>query len=768
MFPNSVETIGKKLLDELVRNGKVSDELSRAIRVKYKTVAEIVNFVLTQGKVSEEDIVKASAVTLGINYIHLVGKTIDRDVLNIIPENVARQFGIIAYELNDEILKVAVGRPYYLNSSSIKDSQTSGPLSEIEKQKNIKIELCATTISDINWALAGYFQKEEIPTKEVATLFNAHPVTKNVADNPNFIKPSADIVNNDSIPAIDLSKSKIQKNVLLKFPKEIAQKYNMVVFEILSKDKIKVAALEPQDRKTKEILEFIEKRNGIKIDLYQTDSQSLATVIKTYQEYQPETQIIPASGTMENVEIGALPAGKSPDHGGKTKDGIEIIGAKDISAVLSPPPVAGQTVKATENLEERNLDQFLGVPTKSSQELAQIVRSGFAPKMVGAILSLGIFLKASDIHLEPLRNFFRLRYRVDGELAEYLYMPLTISAVITSRIKILSNLKIDEQRIPQDGRYDATAQGHEFDVRVSSLPTVHGEKIVMRLLDKSAGAFTLDQLGFSGDTLTRLTEQIKKPWGVVLSTGPTGSGKSTTLYAILNQIANPKVNVITLEDPVEYEMKGVNQVQVKPKIGFSFAEGLRSILRQDPNIIMVGEIRDSETAELATHAALTGHLVLSTLHTNNAAGALPRLINMGVEPFLITSAINAIIAQRLVRKLCQKCKLEARVPSEVVEKVKGIIIGLKEIADTKELKFYRPKGCDECHNGYQGRIGIYEVLIMSDKIEETAIKNLPASEIEDIAKGEGMVTMQQDGIIKAIAGLTSLDEVLKVTSADKK
>jgi type II secretory ATPase GspE/PulE/Tfp pilus assembly ATPase PilB-like protein len=328
-------------------------------------------------------------------------------------------------------------------------------------------------------------------------------------------------------------------------------------------------------------------------------------------------------------------------------------------------------------------------------------------------------------------------------------------------------MKIDEQRIPQDGRYDVVIGEKQIDLRVSTLPTVHGEKIVIRLLDKSGGVLTLTKLGLVGKAYETVIREIHKPYGVVLSTGPTGSGKSTTLYAILHEIATPQVNVITLEDPVEYEISGINQSQVKPNIGFSFAEGLRSILRQDPNIIMVGETRDAETAGMVTHAALTGHLVLSTLHTNDAAGALPRLINMGVEPFLITSAMNCVIAQRLVRKICPKCKEETTVPAELKARIIEEVAKhppLKEAVGNTPIKFFKGKECPDCTQGYQGRIGVYEVLAISEVLENLILKNTPASTIAEQAKKEGMLTMFQDGIVKAMQGITTLDEVFRVTS----
>jgi type II secretory ATPase GspE/PulE/Tfp pilus assembly ATPase PilB-like protein len=787
----SASSSGGKLVDELVNQGKLTKEYGQAVKIRYRTNPEVVSFLLESKKIKEEDLVKASSVIYDLPLVHLVGKNIDRSILSIIPETVAQNFHVIAYEQDGNTLKIAVGKPYNLIPS------IGGPLHELEQKRGLKISLSVTTSEDIAWALKGY----KTPAAPATTSFDSQVMEP-------LVTPT--------VPNVHLDMYTIPSETLRKFPEEIAQKYKMVVFAESGPRELKVAAVDPTNPKSKEIIEFIEKKNNITIDLYKTSEDGFA---RAMQGYSTPTQPAPAQAPVspqptvtatsaapassENAvaspaapapgprtadlpgyqqvapkvpapaertaapktnqpEVPIASSGHSPATGGKTKEGVLIIGEKEIM-----PALAGVTSPLADsaNLEERNLDTFLGELVTTVNGLAEIVKSGFIPKTVAAILSYGIFLKASDIHLEPLKDAFRLRYRVDGELREYLYMPLSLQPPITSRIKIFSNLKIDEQRIPQDGRYDAVANKHEFDVRVSSLPTVHGEKIVMRLLDKSSGAYTLEQLGFAKVALEHLIKELEKPYGVVLATGPTGSGKSTTLYAILNRIANPKVNVITLEDPVEYDMKGINQVQVKPKIGFSFAEGLRSILRQDPNIIMVGEIRDGETAELATHAALTGHLVLSTLHTNNAAGALPRLINMGVEPFLITSALNAIIAQRLVRKLCPDCKQPVKIPEPVMAKVKDIMTGVGEFKP-ENVQFFGPKGCDKCHNGFSGRVGVYEVLVMSDKIEEAAIKEASANDVEKIAKAEGMYTMQQDGILKALQGVTTLDEVFKVTTDD--
>lgn len=418
------------------------------------------------------------------------------------------------------------------------------------------------------------------------------------------------------------------------------------------------------------------------------------------------------------------------------------------------------------------VDKIFQRPVTDVKQLQIIVRQGSIPRILAGLINYAVEQRASDIHIEPYGDELLIRYRVDGQLGEIMKLPMDIHPAMISRVKILAKLKLDEQRIPQDGRFDVTAAGSKaIDIRVSTLPTVHGEKVVMRLLNKSEHIYSLEKLGLSGDGLNRLLTAIKQPYGVILATGPTGSGKTTTLYAILQRVATTKVNVITLEDPVEYEMKGINQSQIKPKVGFTFAEGLRSVLRQDPNVIMVGEVRDSETAGMVTHAALTGHLVLSTLHTNNAAGALPRLINMGVEPFLITSAMNAIVGQRLVRRLCPKCREKVELPATVRKEIDEELEAIRKY-NPKEasripanIEFFRPlEGCADCASGYRGRVGLYEVFNMDEAIAELAIKKAPAVDIEHQAKEAGMITMKQDGILKVLEGLTTLDEVLRETS----
>ena len=395
-----------------------------------------------------------------------------------------------------------------------------------------------------------------------------------------------------------------------------------------------------------------------------------------------------------------------------------------------------------------------------AEQLKAIAEEAPVIKLVNLVIAQAIRDRASDIHIEPEEKHLRVRYRIDGMLHEAFQPPKNLQAAITSRIKILAQMDIAETRVPQDGRFQVRLDNKEIDIRVSTLPTVHGENIVMRILDKSSLRFGLEELGFLPDTLEKVKQMLSSSYGIILVTGPTGSGKTTTLYSALQSINTIDKNIITIEDPVEYRLPLVRQSQVNPKAGMTFAAGLRSILRQDPDVVMVGEIRDSETAQIAVQAALTGHLVLSTLHTNDAPGAITRLTEMGVEPFLTASATIGVIAQRLVRKLCSKCRAPYQPSAEVLKrfhiKPKG-----------GSLTFYRAEGCSQCKNtGYKGRIGIYEVMVMDDQLRELTLKRASAEELRKVAIRSGMRTLRQDGLLKVAKGITTLEEVARVTNLE--
>lgn len=407
-------------------------------------------------------------------------------------------------------------------------------------------------------------------------------------------------------------------------------------------------------------------------------------------------------------------------------------------------------------------------PTLQSVALQNAIIAGNIPQIVMYAISYALNIRTSDIHIEPEEKTVRMRYRVDGVLRHIIEYPTNIHPAVISRIKIMSGLKIDEQRIPQDGRTQVTTEDRRsIDLRVSSLPTVNGEKIVMRLQDKTGKIPDLPDLGIGSTHMEMMERFIKTPNGVILVTGPTGSGKTNTLYSTLARLNQVGVNIITFEDPVEYQMDGLNQSQVKPDINYTFANGLRTALRQDPDIIMVGEIRDQETIEIAVRAALTGHLVLSTLHTNSAVASLIRILDMGVKPFLITSSVRGVIAQRLARRICQDCKEpftpEASVAQEIKNELQNVPQNDLDPKLLEKITLYKGKGCDVCeHTGFKGRVGVFEILEMDRDITQLVLRNATDSELLDQAKKNGMITLLQDGLTKCLKGLTTIEEVYRI------
>lgn len=518
-----------------------------------------------------------------------------------------------------------------------------------------------------------------------------------------------------NLPYVDLRNVTLDQAILPIIPRDLSLKFQAIPFAKTA-DSISVAMLDPNNVQA---IEFIEKKTGLRVSPYMASADSLKKALDQYQDISGEV--------------------------GEALSGIEI-----------------DTTKAKE-------------ATDGSVDLAQ---DAPVTRAVNTIMEYAAKARASDVHIEPREKSVKVRYRIDGVLHDTMNLPTHILPALVSRIKILSNMKIDEHRVPQDGRFDIKVDNREVDLRVSISPTVFGEKIVIRLLDKSGGLITLEDLGIRGRAYKIIDAGIKRPHGMVLSTGPTGSGKSTTLYAILNKMNSPEVNIITLEDPVEYQVDGVNQIQVNAAVGLTFASGLRSILRQDPDIIMVGEIRDAETAGLAVQSALTGHTVLSSLHTNSAAGVLPRLLDMDIEPFLVSSTVSTVIGQRLVRKICPKCKEKYQaspaLADAIIKEVGKYLPSSKDKklnTDTgytnlpnieeKEVSLYRGKGCDECRNtGFQGRIGIFEVFPVTPEIEKLLLTHATTTEIQNAAIAQNMVTMREDGFLKALEGITTIEEVV--------
>lgn len=521
--------------------------------------------------------------------------------------------------------------------------------------------------------------------------------SQNLATDPQIVKAKAALYN---IPYIDLSTIPSNPEALSILPQEVAERFKVFPVSVDKQSKQLVLAMaDPLDLTA---IEFIEQKTGYRVR----------------PEAAEETRITDAINTKYSTSL-----------------------SQEVTEAL----------KEVEPEEEKTLDI-----TKTG-----FIREEKVAEIVKHILEYAVKSRASDIHIEPEEKATRVRYRIDGILQEKLTIPRGLHDALVSRIKILSGMKIDEKRVPQDGRFNFKSGDANVDLRVSTLPTTWGEKVVMRLLKKSGGVPELPELGLRGTALKRLQESILRPHGIILICGPTGSGKTTTLYSIISKLNTSKVNIMTLEDPIEYKIPGVNQVQVNPTAGLTFASGLRSFLRQDPNIILVGEIRDKETMELAIQASLTGHLVFSTLHTNDASGALPRLLDMGAEPYLLASSMTAIVAQRVVRKIHEKCKYSYVPDQKVVEDIKNVLGPLYK--DGSDIKLWKGKGDPEDGNsGYYGRIGIFEVLPITETIGSLILKREPSTTIEEEAVKEGMVTLKQDGYMKALEGITTLEEVLRV------
>lgn len=511
------------------------------------------------------------------------------------------------------------------------------------------------------------------------------------------------------LPFVNLTEMNIPKEVLAVIPESTAREHQIIAYE-QAPEALRVAMADPSDR---QIVEFIHKKVDLPVEIAVATPGGIRAALAKYQD----TLEAELENLVQQAQV-ALPEGE------------------DLSKAAEDLPI----IKITE-----------------------------------AVLRHAILQSASDIHMEPTETKVVVRYRVDGLLRDVLVLPKAVMAGLVARVKVLASLKIDEHRLPQDGRFKLETDDYKVAFRVSILPVFDGEKIVMRLLDESGRGLGLDDIGMSERTLKIFRENISLPHGMVLVTGPTGSGKTTTLYAAMQELNQPDVNISTIEDPIEYRMERINQTQVQPQIGLTFSNGLRALVRQDPDIIMVGEIRDEETAALAVNASLTGHLVLSTLHTNSAAGAVPRLLDMKVEPFLVATTTNALIAQRLVRKLCDKCRKKGKIDQAVLDSISAAVSidealatlqregAMPKTASWTDVPMYLPQGCERCGDGYRGRVGIYEIMDVTPEIQKLVTSNITSQQIEEAAREQqNMVTMLEDGLMKVVQGVTSIEEVLRV------
>ncbi len=577
-----------------------------------------------------------------------------------------------------------------------------------EQLKRFILDAGLITKADI--AAAEKIAKEEKRTLAEALISHGHMTEDDMRRVESYVL---------GIPFVSLKDIKIDFKTLTLIPEPVARKHNIIAFK-QNDDSLEVAMLDTADLPA---IDFVKKKVGLKIQARLTDTESMRTALRMYQK--------------------------------NLKDEFGDIIMKDASKLKV--------------LEEEGGEEMSESDLKKAAEDLPVVR------IVDTLLRHAIIQGASDIHIEPMEEEVIVRYRVDGVLHDAMKLPKIAAGSIAARIKVLSNLKLDQKRLPQDGRFKMEMDGQKVAFRVSILPIFYGEKIVMRLLRENRSGFSLEGIGFHGTTLDRVHRATRATTGIILVTGPTGSGKSTTLYTILDILNTPEVNISTIEDPIEYQMASINQSQVKPEIGFTFAAGLRSLMRQDPDIIMVGEIRDEETASLAINAALTGHLVLATLHTNSAAGTVARLIDMGAESFLLVSTLRVAVGQRLVRKLsddkipytlskAERDELNEKVDLDKILKALKEEKVIKDDATWNDVPFYHPKEKGKTEDGYQGRMGIHEVLEMSPTLKDMVIAEKTGDEIQAQAEKEGMLTMIEDGIFKAAQGMTSIEEVLRVVN----
>lgn len=557
------------------------------------------------------------------------------------------------------------------------------------------------TIEDILLKL-GLLTKDQVASLKLESINTGQSTEKIILDHNLVPAEKLSVARAEilHLPFIKVGELAIRADVLSLVPEPVARRYKLIPFDKQGTE-LYVVMVDPLDL---QVIQFVEKKSGLRVKPYLGMAEDILKAI--HEQYAQNLTSEVSSAVREVAQV---------------------------------------------------------TPEKSADAVPEVIREAPVANIINQLLEYAIKTRASDIHIEPLDDKTRVRFRIDGILYEKIILPKVVHDALVSRVKILAVLKIDEKRLPQDGRFSFSFGRDMVDLRVSTVPTVFGEKVVMRLLPKSTAAPTLLELGLNGSSLKALDAQLLRSHGIILVCGPTGSGKTTTLYSILTKVSTTKVNILTVEDPVEYQIAGVNQVQVNPAIGLTFASALRSFLRQDPNVMMVGEIRDSETADLAIQAALTGHQVFSSLHTNTASGALPRLLDMGAEPFLLASAINAVVGQRVVRKLCLNCRVVYNPPPEVAENIKSVLGSLLPSSPDGSIKLYKAEGCPKCNNvGFLGRTGIFEVLVITEQISKQILERATAQSVETLAIGNGMITMKQDGYIKALSGVTSMEEILRV------
>ncbi len=718
------------LLEKLLEKGLINKEQFLKVEEQAKEEERKKHeILLTENIVSEEDLFKTKAELLDISFREEVEEEVEEDAVKLFPQDVIDYYKIIPFNRKDERVQVGVVYP--------EDAQAKEIIATTAKEKEFEYDLFLISLSTFNQLVkkvndynkrvqSGLIERlveegfldegkaQEVEEKRLTEKITSEEVLlkEKIIEEENLFLIKAEVVGSSYRPMS--SSEAIPEDILRLIPEDSANYYKMAPIDRKG-DVIEIGMVYPENLRAKEALKFLSRREGFSYDIYLISLSAFDNISKQYRTI--------------SKEVGA----------------------------------------ALEDIEDIDIEEETAVGMNVDQDVGRLAEEAPIVKVVAVVLRNAIEGGASDIHIEPMREKLKIRFRVDGILYASLYLPINVHLAIIARIKILAGLKIDEQRLPQDGRFSTRMRSKSIDFRVSTFPTTLGEKAVIRVLDPEKGLKDVADLGIVGRNFEILDRSVKRPTGMTLVTGPTGSGKTTTLYALLKILNNDSVNIVTLEDPVEYFMDGVNQSQVHAEIGYVFSKGLRQILRQDPDIIMVGEIRDDETADLAVHAALTGHMVLSTIHTNNAIGVIPRLIDMGIKPFLIPAALNTAMSQRLVGKICDKCKKQVT-PSKEVEMMMMEEINripektLKDIKIPDPLTIYVAEGCRYCsEEGIIGRMAICEILQMTPSLGEIIMGDLNERKLKEEALNQGMISIKQDGMLKVIQGHTTIREVLRAT-----
>ncbi|MGB9856573.1 MAG: type IV-A pilus assembly ATPase PilB [Dictyoglomaceae bacterium] len=784
-----IRPFDEKILNYIKAKGLISEEtLKNTLEILQASNKDIQTFLIQEKILSIPDLIKIMSEILNWEIVKIENPSPDPEVLKIIPKFLTKFYNFIPLKVEDKTLHIGFTIP--IKPAAIDDINlitgysvipyildTSSNLNVLEESsENLEIEPLVIPQEEENREETVIEIKEEEVESLEKVIAEIQEEEKKEEKRSKLIAEKIVRAVKDKLPVVE-NPTKTERTI--KIPRRKLLGEILVEEGVITKEQLE-KALEESNKRGKPLGETLLELKFINdYQLAQALSIQLGFPFKSLKEVIIDPNIAKIINFSKARQDLILPLYKENNKivvamvdpaNIMALDDIKMITKCEIEPVVVPKNEFLEVISrlwATQETEKLIEDLIkIEEEEREAQEvsLEEISEEGPTAKLVNSLLLDAVTRGASDIHIEPMEKSVRVRFRIDGVLHEIANFPKKLQAPIVSRIKIISDMDIAERRVPQDGRIKMLIRGNTYDFRVSTLPGIFGEKVVLRILGRSEISLSLESLGFSDENYKRYLKMLKSPYGIILVTGPTGSGKSTTLYASLNMINSPDINIITVEDPVEYQLPGIHQVQVNPKAGLTFANALRSILRQDPDVVLVGEIRDEETARIAIQAALTGHLVLSTLHTNDAPSTVTRLIDMGIEPFLISSSLLGVVAQRLVRKICPRCKTPYEPTPEDLEVLKA---NLPDKFDPEKLTLYKGKGCGYCNNkGYKGRTAIHEIMLIDDEIRELILKKVSKDTIRETARKKGMNTLREDGLLKVLNGITTIEEVMRVTAAD--